>query len=349
MTLNLLPALQALGHDVFLVVGARRGELWPMVPPGIEVICLDTSSWAGLIGGLWTLLPQRRPDVLIASMGRCNIAAIWARAAAGVRTKIVIREHIVISQLSALVGGRGAWTPAFYRVFARFADAIVTVSDGVADDMAKITRRPRDAIRVIDNPVIVPGFAERLAAPVDHPFFAPGAPPAFIGVGRLERVKDFATLVSAFARVRAGRAARLVLIGDGDQRPALEELVAHLDLQQDVAFLDFQEHRLAYMARAAALVSSSLLEGFPNVLVEALAAGTQIVATDCPTGPRRILEDGRYGTLVPVGDTGAMARAMIDAIDHPRDVDAGRRHAQSFTAARAAQCYGALIAELCPA
>ncbi len=346
MTLNLLPALQALGHEVFLIVGSPDGELWRAIPPGIEVLCLNTSSWAGLLMGLWTSLPARAPDVLIASMGRCNMAAIWSRAAAGVRTKIVIREHSLVSELSALAGGRGAWTPAFYRVFARFADAIVAVSDGVADDMAHVSRRPRDTIRVIDNPVLTPGFVEQCAASVDHPFFTDGGPPVFVGVGRLERIKNFALLVDAFAQLRLERDARLVLIGEGAERAALEAQVERLGVAQDVAFLGFQERRLAFIARAAALVSSSLSEGLPNVLIEALAAGTQVVSTDCTAGPRQILEDGRYGTLVPVGDAAAMARAMMDAIDRPRPVEAGRQHVQRYTAANAATGYDALIREL---
>ena len=346
MTLNLMPALAALGYAPFLVVGCRRGSLWPAVPPGTDVVCLESESWSGMLLGLQRLLRARRPDVLIASMGRCNMLALWARALTGVKTRIVIREHVVISALAALAGGRAAFTPLFYRLFAKWADAIVAVSDGVADDMARLAHVPRTQVQVIYNPVLTPLFETQLAGDVDHPFFAPDGPPVFLGVGRFEPQKDFATLIRAFALLRQSRPGKLLLIGEGTLRAELEVLCRRLNIESDVAFLGFREDRLLYMRRASVFVLPSLMEGFSNVVVEALAAGTQVVSTDCPSGPRFVLEDGRYGTLVPVGDAAAMARAMGDAVDNPRPMDEGRRRALAFTAARAAKKYAKLIEDI---
>ena len=347
MTLNLLPALAALGYAPLLVVGSRRGALWPIVPPGTEVVCLESESWAGMLLGLRRLLRARRPDVLISSMGRCNMLALWVRALTSADTRIVIREHVAISALAAITPGRVALIPAFYRVFAKWADAIVAVSDGVADDMAHITCVPREKVQVIHNPVLTPTFDAQLAGDIDHPFFQPDGTAVFVGVGRLEPEKDFATLLAAFALFSEQRPAKLLLIGEGQLRGQLEALSRQLNIADDVAFLGFSEDRLGYMRRATALVLPSIMEGFSNVLVEALAAGTQIVSTDCPSGPRFVLEDGRYGTLVPVGDAAAMACAMSDVVDRPRQVEEGRQRSRQFTAARAAEKYAALIEEVC--
>jgi glycosyltransferase involved in cell wall biosynthesis len=138
-----------------------------------------------------------------------------------------------------------------------------------------------------------------------------------LGVGRLTRLKDFATLIRAFAEVRRGRVARLMILGEGEEQAALEALVGELGLVDDVALPGFRGNAVAYMARSALLVLSSLSEALPTVLIEALAVGTQVVSTDCPNGPREILQEGRLGTLVPVGDVAALATAMVAALDRP--------------------------------
>jgi glycosyltransferase involved in cell wall biosynthesis len=136
-----------------------------------------------------------------------------------------------------------------------------------------------------------------------------------LGVGRLTRQKDFFTLVRAFAELRRRRRARLIILGEGEDRAGLEALVAELGLGDDVALPGFRDNAPGYMARSSLFVLSSAWEGLPTVLIEALAVGTRVVSTDCPSGPREILQDGRLGALVPVGDAPALAKAMEDALD----------------------------------
>jgi glycosyltransferase involved in cell wall biosynthesis len=151
----------------------------------------------------------------------------------------------------------------------------------------------------------------------DHPWLAPGQPPVILGVGRLSQAKDFPTLIRAFAKVRSRRAVRLIILGEGEARVELEALVGELGLADDVALPGFRENPMSYMAASALFVLSSAWEGLPTVLIEALAAGTRVVSTDCPSGPREILQGGLLGTLVPVGDATALADAMTDALDRP--------------------------------
>jgi len=175
---------------------------------------------------------------------------------------------------------------------------------------------------------------EKAKAPLDHPWFAPGAPPVVLGVGRLAPQKDFPTLIRAFARVRAERAARLMILGDGktpDRRAELLALADELGVAEEVALPGFQPNPFAYMARASLFVLSSAWEGLPGVLVQALACGCPVVSTDCPSGPAEILEQGQYGRLVAVGDEVALADAMRSTLDNPPERDRLRDRGAAFS------------------
>jgi glycosyltransferase involved in cell wall biosynthesis len=172
-----------------------------------------------------------------------------------------------------------------------------------------------EKIKVIYNPVITPELFARAEEPLDHPWFRPGEPPVVLGVGRLTQAKDFPTLIRAFALVRKERPARLMILGEGEERPKLEALVRELRLEEDVALPGFVDNPYKYMKRAAVFVLSSRWEGFGIVLVEAMALGTPVVATDCPSGPAEILENGKWGRLVPPGDPEALAKAILDTLE----------------------------------
>ena len=170
---------------------------------------------------------------------------------------------------------------------------------------------PLESIEVIYNPVITPQLSQKSQESVDHPWFAPGEPPVVLGVGRLEQQKDFPTLIHAFAKVRQMQTAKLVILGSGREEKKLLSLVNELELSEDVAILGFVENPYAYMAKSAIFVLSSVWEGFGNVVAEALAAGAPVVSTNCPSGPAEILDNGKYGELVSVGDSQAMAEAIL--------------------------------------
>ncbi|MCA1995460.1 MAG: glycosyltransferase, partial [Coleofasciculus sp. S288] len=191
---------------------------------------------------------------------------------------------------------------------------IVAVSQGVATDLARTASLPLERIQVIYNPVVTPELLTRAKEPLDHPWFNPGEPPVILGVGRLVEQKDFSTLIRAFNQVRQIQPARLMILGSGREKSRLKALVQELGLEDDVAMPGFVQNPYAYMARSAVFVLSSAWEGFGNVIVEAMAVGTPVVSTDCQSGPAEILDDGKYGSLVPVGDSKAIAEAILSVL-----------------------------------
>jgi glycosyltransferase involved in cell wall biosynthesis len=224
-----------------------------------------------------------------------------------------------------------------------WADAVIAVSDGVADHIARLTGMPRERITTIYNPVVTTELLEKARKPVDHPWLAPGQPPVVLGVGKLKIQKSFRTLIRAFARVRAARPARLVILGEGARRRALEALVDELGLREDVALPGYVANPWAWMARAAVFALSSRWEGLPGALIEAMACGCPVVSTDCPSGPAEILQGGAYGPLVPVGDAGALADAILALLEAPPDRARLRARAAMFCVDPAVDRYLAVL------
>jgi glycosyltransferase involved in cell wall biosynthesis len=223
-------------------------------------------------------------------------------------------------------------------VYAR-VDQVVAVSQGVAEDTLNITGLPQERVRVIRNPVVSPRMFELSREPVDHPWFNNLGAPIILGAGRLTPEKDFATLIRAFARIRVQKDCRLMILGEGRLRPDLEELAIDLNIADAVALPGFVSNPCAYMARASLFVLSSAWEGSGNVLTEATALGTPVVATDCPSGPRELLQDGRYGPLVPVGDADKLAEAMLETLQHPLPPETLQEAAAEYTVENSARHY----------
>jgi glycosyltransferase involved in cell wall biosynthesis len=251
-------------------------------------------------------------------MNHSNIVALWASRLAGQGTPVVATVHNTLSQTSRHARNLGDWLgPYLLRRFYPWAARVVAVSQGAADDLIHLGGLPPDLIEVVYNPVITPALLEGLRQTPGHPWLVDGGPPVLLGVGRLTRQKDFATLLRAFSQLRQRRSARLIVLGEGTERAALEALASELKLGDTVDLPGWRPDVLACMAHSAVFVLSSAWEGLPTVLIEALAAGTRVVSTDCKSGPREILRDGRLGALVPVGDPAALAFAIGEAMDCP--------------------------------
>ncbi|RYG49454.1 glycosyltransferase, partial [bacterium] len=259
------------------------------------------------LGAYRRYLRESQPRAVLSALNQPNSVALLARKKGGPRT--VISIHNTLSQeVGASRSLKMRVVPVFVRALTHHADAIVAVSDGVADDFAAFARIPRDRITKIVNPVVFPELFDQAASPLDDPWFAPGAPPVVIGVGRLNAQKNFGNLLSAFARVPAP--SRLMVLGEGEDRAALEAETARLGLTERVRWAGFVDNPFRYLSRARLLALSSDYEGLPTALIEALACGTPVVSTDCPSGPREILAGGRYGRLVPVRDPIALGDAI---------------------------------------
>jgi glycosyltransferase involved in cell wall biosynthesis len=320
VTLNLAEGITERGLPVDLVLAAAEGPFHDQVPPAVRLVDLRAGRVLRSLIPLSGYLRRERPRVLFSQMDHANLVALWAARLARRATPVVVTVHNTMSQATRQEGrlAENLWPPLL-RTFYPWATSVVAVSRGAADDLARTTGLPRDRIEVVYNPVITPAMMALAGQAPDHPWFAPGQPPVILGVGRLTRQKDFPNLIRAFAEVRRIWTAHLIILGEGEDRTELETLVTELGLTDDVALPGFRENAMAYIAGSALFVLSSAWEGLPTVLIEALAAGTRVVSTDCPSGPREILQEGRLGTLVPVGDAAALAEAMIGALNRPAD------------------------------
>jgi glycosyltransferase involved in cell wall biosynthesis len=293
-------ALQERGHDVTLIVHQVRGELKSMVPEGVRVVDLRARRTIGDIPKLAAYLRRNRPDVLLANFDHNNVAALLAKALSGTATRVVICQHNVLPGGPPAIGGwKDRVIPLSYRHLSFLASGVVAVSGGLADELVQRACIPRSKVLTINNPVIDSNFTARAGAPASHPWFEHGGPPVMLTAGRLVHEKDHETLLRGFALHLRTAEARLMILGAGPLRPSLEALTRELRIDQAVAFLGFQSNPLPLIARADAFVLTSRVEGFGNVLVEALACGTPVIATNCPYGPTEILDNGRYGVLVP--------------------------------------------------
>ncbi|MES1940349.1 group 1 glycosyl transferase [Salinisphaera sp. T5B8] len=383
VTLTLLEAMSMRGYDADLVLERRQGGYLDRVPAGVDVIELTRSSkwraYTRLIGAcpregigqllrmLWPgrqYLPIRRlaslvdylraarPAVLIAAHGRMPLLAIWAREIAATDTRVIVVEHSTLSRWLEIFRDRPdmhrRWQyrrDLAQRLYPR-ADAIAGVSNGVADDLARTAHIDRTRITTLYNPIVSPRLIASSETPVNHEWFAAGEPPVILAVGRLVREKNFADLIEAFALLRARQQARLMILGEGPERAALEARIDALGLGADIALPGWADNPYAYMRRSAIFVLCSLFEGLGLVLIEAMACGCPVVSTDSPSGPREILEDGRYGPLVAMHDPGALAKAMAATLDTPPDPVALRARADDFSVERGVAAYQQLIAQL---
>ncbi len=327
------------GHEVDLVLVRAEGPYLDDLPVAVRVVDLGASRALSSLPRLVRYLRRERPAAMLSALDHANVLAVVAHRLARVRTRLAVSVHATLFVATAngtLV--RPRWMPRFMRWTYPLADRVIAVSSGVADDLAATIGLPRERVEVIFNPVVTPELHEASRQPVTHPWLAPGAPPLILGAGRLEPQKDFNTLIRAFARVRTRRNVRLMILGEGALRAELTALIHELGVADDVALPGFIDNPFAYMRHAAAFVLSSRFEGLGVALIEAMACGARVVSTDCPSGPAEILEGGRWGRLVVVGNPGALSEAILATLDDCDPPDVARR-AGSFTLERAVRAY----------
>ncbi len=329
------------GYRVVFVLLRARGELLHALGEGVEVVELGVDRLRGALLPLAAWLREAAPAVLLASMWPLTSIAVLSARLAGGPSRVLVSDHTCYSLAYKNRGvmHRCLLRTSIHLTYPRAADRIAVSAD-VARDVAALGAIRGNSFTVIGNPVAPASPPAEARSPAGR---GATTPPTILSVGNLKPVKNQAQLLEAFAAVRAQRVARLVILGEGGLRPRLEALVAALNLQDDVELPGYADDPYPWYAAADLFVLNSSWEGFGNVIVEALAHGLPVVATDCPGGPREILEDGKYGALVPVGDTGALSRAILEGLARPVDTRHQQRRALDFTADRIARQYLALI------
>ncbi len=349
MIVRLANAFAARGHRVDLVVFQAEGPNRAAVAPAVQVVSLGVTRWPLAPLAIRRYLRRARPKLLISALFHINIFALAARLLLPfTRTRFVVTER---NMLSVHVRYSRRKTRHFFFLAARllypFADKVVGVSRGVAEDIRRIARLPERKVTWIYNPTATPESLARAEAAVDDPWLDSARSPIIVNVGRLEPQKDQDSLLRAFARLPEAQRGSLLILGQGSLQGDLERLSRELGIDRQVRFAGYIDNPLPYMRRADLYVMSSLYEGFPNVLVEALLCGLPIVSTDCPSGPDEILGADEFGTLVPRSDPEAMAEAILRTLASPPDPERQRARALEFTVERCADRFEALARQLC--
>jgi glycosyltransferase involved in cell wall biosynthesis len=333
--LQLASGLVKQGFRVDLVFNLRIEQHMHMLPDGVQVFDLKSSGFVSSLLGFVNYLRKEQPLATFSTLYYADTINILAKLLTRGRNQTVVSVQNTVTQEIQTPRIKARFITLLCTRFLYFwADGIVAVSKGVAQDLANFSRLPLERIKVIYNPVLSSDVYEKAKDTIEHPWFYPGERPIILGVGRLEKQKDFPNLIHAFAQVLKTKKVRLVILGWGADILTLEALVTDLALEQDVAFLGAVDNPYAYMARSAVFVLSSKFEGFGNVLVEAMAVGTPVVSTNCPHGPAEILNNGEYGELVPVSDSNALAKAILEVLDgKQKTVDAAWLNQFSLTVA----------------
>ncbi|MCC2655475.1 MAG: glycosyl transferase family 1 [Panacagrimonas sp.] len=299
-------------------------------------------AWTA-VGEVTRYLEQMRPDAMLVAKDRAGRAAIRATARARSSAPVFIRLGTNLSAALERKDRFSRWLRVWpmRRVYPHSA-GVIAVSEGVRQDTMLVTGLPPERVHVIRNPVITSRIDAQAAEPVPHPWLADKTLPVIMGMGRLTAQKDFPTLLRAFARIQSQCPSRLVLLGEGPKpgdRERHEQIARDLGVADRVLLPGFQKNPYAWLSRADLFVLSSAWEGSPNALTEALALGIPSVSTDCPSGPQEILDGGRYGPLVGVGDDEAMAGAMLATINAPLSADRLREAVAEYRADLSARRY----------
>jgi glycosyltransferase involved in cell wall biosynthesis len=340
VALTLIQEFVRCGHEIDLVLLEADGELLDLLPPEVTVIDLGAKKIFAALRPLIRYLRERRPSTLQASLWPLTVIAILAGLLSRSRTRIVVSDHAI---LSAQYGGSWrtmAQLKATTRLLYLLADTRICVSEGAAEDLSRISGLSRNSFAVIHNPISQPPLPINSSPAVEQLW--PGANRRILTVGALKLVKNHALLIRAFAIFARKHEASLMILGEGEERSALERLAQDLGVADRIALPGFADDPWPFYASADLFVLSSDHEGFGNVLVEAMLAGLPVVSTDCPSGPREILDGGRFGALSPVGDAGALGQAIEEGLARPIAPETLRRRAEELLAG-SLETYGEIM------
>lgn len=327
-------AFAAQGYTVDLLTLSLSGNFRPRVDPRVRLVSLSRGRMLSSLVPLVRYLRRERPVAILALDSYTHLLALFAKSLSGSDVRVVLRIGIVFSRLFAVYEGIKDKSMAFLirRLYKR-ADAVIANSRGVADDIIALTGLLRSKVSVIYNPTDVAEIRAKASGVPDHPWLSDKSLPVVFTIGRLRKQKNLTLLVRAFARVHKELPSRLVIVGEGREEAALRQLAAELGCADDVALVGFKDNPYALMAQADVFVLSSILEGLPNALIDALVCGVPAIAADCDSGPREVLapesdyrkrlavgdgvEYGSCGALFAVNDEQALTDALKSFLTDP--------------------------------
>lgn len=343
VALDLAGGLSDQGYDVDLVLVEATGDLLKEVPQEVTVVNLESTRVAMSLLPLRRYITAREPDILYSIMTEPNLVAIAANGMAHANTTLVISEHNMLSLSTDSIKDRfisfGAWVSYLY------TDHAVAVSEGVRQDLLDQTRILESKVTKIYNPVRVESIAVKASEPSDHRWLNDDSLEVVLAGGRHEPQKGFDNLIESFTHIQRDNA-RLIIFGKGPETARLKQQANELGISDRVSFVGFIENPFSYMSDADVFVLSSKHEGFGLVLIEAMASGCPIVSTDCESGPAEILEGGKYGSLVPVGDIKVLAEKIRETLETDQNTEKLKRRALDFSIDVAIEKYDSLFTGL---
>lgn len=306
------------GHQVTLIIGyVEPGYELPEVQ-NVKLENWDKPKVRGLIWPLIKHLRTEKPDVVFSAEDHLNSIVLIAGILSGSAAKISGSSRVLPSDRLAYSNKwftKGWFLKQLMKMVMWRASALTCVSNDMVDHYKKIFNNAPHVC--VYNIIKDKNAIDRIKEPVNHPWLVDKKIPVIISAGTMTKRKGFSDLINAFSKVISSRAARLIILGDGYLRPDLTDMLKKLGLEDTVSLPGNVENPLKYFAQSDVFVLSSYAEGMPNVLVEAMISGCTPVSTDCPTGPSELLQDGKFGYLVPMHDPDAMAVAIEKALDHP--------------------------------
>ncbi len=309
----------ARGYNVDLVLVAATGPYLALVDARVRIVELGSDSVIRSVGALTRYLRRYRPRAMLSALSHANVVAIIANRLVGGAVRLVVSERLSLAAARRYHRGFKERAIRFLmrQSYCR-ADRVIVVATAMIDELEAQLGLARDRLECIYNPVVDDALAVAARQSCDHQWIAEAARvPVVLGCGRLSAQKDFGTLIEAFRIVRDRRPVRLIILGEGEDRAMHEKQTRESGVGEDIDLPGFVANPFAFMSRASVFVLSSIYEGMPGALIQAMACGTPVVSTDCPTGPDEILDNGRWGALVPMQDPIAMAAAIEQALDSP--------------------------------
>lgn len=340
--INIANELVSRGYEVDVILINAEGELIHHLDAQVKIVDFKLLNIRPSILKLTRYLKCQNPDVLIAFMWPLTIVAVLANFFAGKykKTKIIVTEHCSWSTMPKKNYIFQSVMKLSIRLIYPFANNLVTVSDGAKQDLIEFCKLNTSKVKIttIYNPVIGARLCINDSTPI-FPDWLDGQHKKILAVGNLKEIKDYITLIKAFKIVTYSKKVKLVILGEGECRLQLERLIKDLKLEKSCFLIGQVNNPEAFYKHADVFVLSSVGEGLPTVIIEALSHGLPIVSTDCRNGPREILADGMYGSLVPVRDVEQIAFAIINSLSVYRDKNSLIARARDFSISKAVDEY----------
>ncbi len=334
------------GVVVDLILAQKEGPYLKDVLDEVNIVNLRAKRVLFSLFPLIKYLKKEKPKTIISALSHVNVAVLLAKIIARSSVNVIVTEHSTLSAAqSKYFFLKRIVIEKLIKIGYKKAAAVVFVSSGGTVDFRDYLDYRENNLSVIYNPIDIDSIVEMSKEMVEHKWFNNKDVKTVLGVGRLTEPKDLPTLIKAFKEAKKDNNTKLIILGEGEDRADLEGLIKELKLEDSVDLYGFVDNPYSYMAKASVFVLSSKHEGLPTVLIEAMACGTQVISTDCPSGPAEILENGKYGRLVGVGDVNALAKEIEDAINDLVDTKELQQRAKYFSVERATEKYLKLISD----